>query len=548
MSASSKKKLRNAQEAEKMTEKQLAEQKEAKKLKTYSIVFVVVLVLMICFAVYTAVSKTITNRITTSGNRERNTVALTIGEHEISNAELNYYFIDAVNNFYSNYGNYASMFGLDVSKPLNEQTLDAESGLTWADDFTNMAIESIKAVYALNDEAAKQGYTLSEEEQLNIDYQIANIASYATMYGYANTEDYLKAMYGYGADEEGFRNYFEMTSLAQSYQNHYNASLTYEDADLRAAEAENYAKYSSFSYNSYYLAVSSFLKGGTTDENGTTTYSDEEKAAAVEMAETTAKLLVENTTVEELDAAIAALPINEETEGAASTAYEDYAYTNISSTIVEWIAAEERQAGDITYIPSTTTSTDEAGNETSTVSGYYVVMFNSSNDNNFPLANVRHVLIPYEGGTYDSTTGTTVYSDEEKAAAKAEAEELLESWKNGDATEESFATLANENSADSDGTDGGLYEDVYPGQMVTNFNDWCFDESRQAGDTGIVESPYGYHIMFYSGDSETNYRDFMIKNELSSADSSAWYNALIEAVTVTEGNTEYLSRDLVLAG
>ena len=57
MSASSKKKLRNAQNAEKMTEKQLAEQKEAKKLKIYTTVFVVVLALMVVAAVWIAVSK-----------------------------------------------------------------------------------------------------------------------------------------------------------------------------------------------------------------------------------------------------------------------------------------------------------------------------------------------------------------------------------------------------------------------------------------------------------------------------------------------------------
>ena len=138
MSASSKKKLRNAQEAEKMTEKQLKEQAEAKKLKTYSTIFVVILALMVCFAVYTAVTRTVTH----SGIFERNTTALTVGEHEISNAELNYYFIDAVNNFYSQYGSYAAMFGLDVTLPLNEQFVDEEAGLTWADDFMTSAKNS----------------------------------------------------------------------------------------------------------------------------------------------------------------------------------------------------------------------------------------------------------------------------------------------------------------------------------------------------------------------------------------------------------------------
>ena len=67
----------------------------------------------------------------------------------------------------------------------------------------------------------------------------------------------------------------------------------------------------------------------------------------------------------------------------------------------------------------------------------------------------------------------------------------------GDKTEESFAALANEKSADGDGTTGGLYENVYPGQMVDSFEDWCFDASRKTGDTGVVETPYGAHVMYF---------------------------------------------------
>ena len=33
--------------------------------------------------------------------------------------------------------------------------------------------------------------------------------------------------------------------------------------------------------------------------------------------------------------------------------------------------------------------------------------------------------------------------------------------------------------------------------MVEAFNDWCFDEARQYGDVEIVETEFGYHIMFF---------------------------------------------------
>lgn len=112
---------------------------------------------------------------------------------------------------------------------------------------------------------------------------------------------------------------------------------------------------------------------------------------------------------------------------------------------------------------------------------------------------VRHILIMPEGGTYDATTYTTTYSDEEWAAAYAEAEAILNEWLSGDKTEDSFAQLANTHSDDSDGTDGGLYTDVTEGYMVEAFNDWCFDEIRVVGDYGLVQTEYGWHVMYFSG-------------------------------------------------
>jgi hypothetical protein len=35
--------------------------------------------------------------------------------------------------------------------------------------------------------------------------------------------------------------------------------------------------------------------------------------------------------------------------------------------------------------------------------------------------------------------------------------------------------------------------------MVEPFEAWCFDESRQYGDTGLVKTTYGYHVMYYVG-------------------------------------------------
>ena len=530
MSASSKKKLRNEQETAKLTERQLAEQKEAKKLKLYTTTFVIVLVAILVIAAVIGA----TQFIKTSGMREKNTVAMTVGNHELSNAELNYFYIDSVNNFYSQNGSYASIFGLDVTKPLNEQVQNEETGETWADYFVSMAKSSATSVYALNDAAAAAGYTLPEDQQANVDSIVSNMNLYASVYGYADGETYLKAMYGMGADLDSYRSYVEKSVMADSFQANYSESLTYGDADLRAAEADNFNKYSSFAYNYYYLSAAAFQESEAP--------TDAEKAAALAAAEEAAKALAASTTIEELDAAIAALSINEGKD-AASTRYDANLYSSISSTVSQWLSDSSRKEGDITYLENA--STDAEGNKT--VNGYYVVRFDSVVDNTFPLKNVRHILVNFMGGTTDDL-GYTTYTDEEKAAAKASAEEILTEWKSGEATEASFAGLAAEKSGDPGSTaNGGLYEDIYPGQMVAAFNDWCFEEGRKAGDTGIVETEYGYHVMYFSGESDVTYRDYMIRNELASNDLTEWYTGIVESASVTDGDTQYLALDMVLS-
>ena len=105
---------------------------------------------------------------------------------------------------------------------------------------------------------------------------------------------------------------------------------------------------------------------------------------------------------------------------------------------------------------------------------------------------VRHILITPEGG--DAAT------EEQWAAAEKEANDLLNEWLTKHPDEDGFAVLAEAYSDDpGSASNGGLYEDVYVGQMVPEFENWCFDASRQTGDYGIVKTTYGYHIMYFVG-------------------------------------------------
>ena len=131
------------------------------------------------------------------------------------------------------------------------------------------------------------------------------------------------------------------------------------------------------------------------------------------------------------------------------------------------------------------------------------------------VISVRHILVTPESTTAED--GTTSISDEAWAAAEAEAQKIYDEWQNVDPTESYFAGLAAMHSEDPGSqNNGGLYEDVYPGQMVPEFNDWCFADGRAAGDTGIVKTSYGYHIMYFVSEGEYAYWELAAGDMLTS--------------------------------
>ncbi len=115
---------------------------------------------------------------------------------------------------------------------------------------------------------------------------------------------------------------------------------------------------------------------------------------------------------------------------------------------------------------------------------------------------VRHILL--QPTTEAAADGS--YTEEQMKEAWAQAERVLDEWKRGEATEKSFGELAGTYTTDPGSKEtGGLYEDVTPGQMVPAFNDWCFDPARATGDTGLVETNYGVHVMYFVEASEEEY-------------------------------------------
>lgn len=534
----------------KMAERQRQEAQEAKKLKVYTTTFWIVMALCLCIVVTTVLSNPVKNVL------YKNNVAVTVGDHEVSSVELNYFFIDTVNDYINQFGEYASYL-LDTTTPLNKQVIDKESGETLADSLLKAAESTLKRTYALYDLAMEKGFKLDEEDEKAIDTLVTNMEFYAMYYGYGDVKSYLQGIYGNGSEVESYKEYQRINLIADRYYAEYAETLDYNDEQIREYEAgkdgegenakDRFHNFSSVTYSYYYVACNKWAPEKD-DKGNKIEYTADQLKEAREKAKAAAEALAAGK-FEDLaafDKAIGEMEINkdEKTKPTASR-FEDQLVPQVSHNDVrEWLISKDLKEGDLTVIENSTGEGDKKE-----VKGYYVVRFGSLDENRFNLKDVRHILIKFEGGKYNSTTGQTTFTDAEKKAALEKAEKIYNEWVKSGASEEDFKDLVEEHSGDTASVeDGGLYENVFPGQMVEKFEDFCYDENRKPGDHGIVESTSGYHIMLFVGDSDVTYRDFMIKAELRADELEEWLDGLVEKLDYELVTKKHVEMDMRLGG
>jgi len=552
MSASSKKKLRKEQNAAQLTERQLKEKKQAKNQKIQTAIFTSVVCLILLIGICSLAVTAYNN----SGIAERNTVALTIGEQKLSNADLGYFYIDNINatyqEWYQTYGESTGvlaslMYGLDVFKPLDQQTTKDDPNKTQAEYYIDLAIEKAVSTYALYEQALANNFKLSEDTVSAIDSTMSALDISAKNYGYRGINEYLKSFYGNGANEENFRKYLLVTETAAAFETDAYDGFTYTDSDLEAYNKEHFSEFSSFSYDSIYLPVNSFVECTADEDDKEHEHTQDELDAAQKAAKKAADFLAASKpkTAEELNKAIQKLDSFKES---TCTEYTDVLYTKVSNVeIAAWLAEINRKAGDITVVSNDTETVDENGNTVTKVYGYTVALYQDRNDNESKLVNVRHILSAFEGATTDEN-GNTTYPTSSVEASKKAIEKLEQDWLSAGGTEEAFAKLAEENTDDTGSVNnGGLYENIYPGQMVPSFNDWCFDESRKPGDYGTVETQYGIHLLYYVGLSDVVYRDYMIENTMRNEDYQKWYNENISSAKYVVVDTSKMDTSVIMA-
>lgn len=468
----------------------------------------------------------------------KTTTAATIDGEKYTAAEVEYYYQTAYRNFATNsqYSYFLSYLGLNTNATLKSQfinstaaamlgidlpgadTEDAEAdseadplastGMTWHDYFLDEALDNMRVIQAALKAAEAEGFQYPAGVQAQYDDNMDALKAVAAASG-ISVSQYLKANFGAGVTEKVYGEQLMRVLRYGAYSDAYQDSLTYSDSELE--ETYN-ADRNTYDHVSYEVVSFSGAAESTTDAEGNTVEpTEEEAAAALEAAQDLAQTVLEGFQdggdLEELA---------NENDGTYSQ-NENGTYS-AGSVMSEWLYDSARKSGDASTLADGTVQ--------------YVVVFHDRFRDENPTIDIRHILVPL--GTGSIAEGEEGYEDEQaqlKADAHAKAEELLAQWQSGEATEDSFAALALKESTDGSKYDGGLYTEVYQGQMVTEFNDWCFDTARQSGDTGVVDTQYGSHVMYFSGVNAARWQTQVAANLRTEA-YTAWEEDLVKDITI----------------
>ena len=451
----------------------------------------------------------------------RSATAVTVDGKKYTAAQTNFYYRNAYLAFMNQWSSVASYFGLSTSLPLDSQTvnetaagflgleLEEDEELTWKDYFMNQALDQMASVQNGLQAASDEGFVFPESVQEEYAESLESLEKSARSAG-TSVRRYLQATFGAIMSESVYKT--ELLKLMQfdAYSAAYQDGLTYTAEEIATAYDEDKQSYDFVAYDA--VSVNGALETET-DEDGNEIPAED---GAAEAAKNSAKIAADALAQGVRDGGtLSALSAGMDKVSAFSgdkESYESCTYT--SDEFADWLFDDARKDGDVTVI--------ENGDL------YYVVKFERRFRDETKTVDVRHILIqPEDGELEEDDDGYQEEHDALLAAAKEKADEIYQQWQDGDATEESFAALAEEYSEDPGSkADGGLYERVSEGDMVTEFNDWCFDPARQPGDTGIVETSYGYHIMYYVGDDEFVKWQAQVYDKLKSDAYEEWTEAL----------------------
>lgn len=381
--------------------------------------------------------------------KKHDAIVASLNQHSLTNGQLQVYYWMQVYDFLSEYSYYLSYLGLDYTKDLSTQTCTmTEKEMSWEQYFLMEALYTWQRYQALYVEAEKAGFQMPEEYQKEMDGMKESMEADAIKNKYESLEAMLQDEFGPSVTFEDYMFYLERYYVGNLYFSDVVDKLEATDEELEAYFKEN---------------EEALKKEGITKDSG---------------------LL--------LDLRQILLKPESSKDGDGNTVITDEAWEDClkktQAIYDQWLAGDKTE-------DSFSKLATEKSQDTNTASSGGLLQYVPALG--LTAVDVRHILImPVDVDKFDSSA---TYTEEQWEACRKEAQALLDQFLAGEKTEAAFGALANEFSDDKNGkvTDGGIYEDVTQGEMVEAFDEWIFDTARVAGDTGLVKTPYGYHVLYF---------------------------------------------------
>ncbi len=482
--------------------------------------------LAIIVAVVAVVAITVVS-CTNLGVFERMKKIDTVAGESYSAVEYEYYYRSMHNYYYSMSQQYDSYYGqgygyyytgFDYNKlpedqeyPFEDYKLEDGSKASWKEYLEYAAAKSLQQYTALADMAAKDNFKVEQnvmdEAYEQIDQLKQDIKDQAAQAGSANVSfgKYLRSAYGKGMTEKIFMGIVERETIASEY----SLAMGDEKADsYDLAQLEEVYKKDTSAYNCVDFRVFAITpETPELKEDASQAEKDAASKQAKEAAKTKADEMFGKITDEASFIALAGEYATAEQKEATDYSKPEatlMAYTekatiegSFSEDTIKWLFGTEAKVGEKKMFE---------------FNGTYYLFFmvkTPYRDNTTLPVDVRHILYQFDEEAKDAAA--------DKDKQKKLADSALASINEADDKLAKFIEICEKESKDTgSASNGGLIEYLGKGKYVKAFEAWSLDPARKEGDLGVIETEYGYHVMYFVQKHERPYWQISIAQTLAS--------------------------------
>ena len=157
-----------------------------------------------------------------------------VGEYKISECEYTYYYNSYYNYYINNFSPYFDYMGVNSDEDLLSQEYD--NGVTFEQMFKAAAVDQIKEIYCLYDEAIKENFEFDTEELYE---GFINTVTEAIKDSDITITDYFKNYYGSHISEKLVKKYITMGYYSLEYYNKLVNDMGQDSADEYVRKLKN---------------------------------------------------------------------------------------------------------------------------------------------------------------------------------------------------------------------------------------------------------------------------------------------------------------------